>query len=544
MNLADNTPTPAAPTPRLRAMPLAAWTVFAVALLLYVFDLGTDFTFDSRSQILVDDYVHAPRHVWDILSLRVLGMDVLDRNRPLVLLSFMADSAVWGRLAMGYHLTSALLHAGCAVLVFLLAVGLLADEGTGRPRWMPSGAGTLAAFLPALWFAVHPVQVEAVAQVSFREDLLALFFLLAGLLVARRFPGVTGWRAWGLGAAGVGLFLLAVGSKETGVAGPPVLAVYGLLFRRGTGRRLHWGVLIAAATAAVVAFLVISRSAAPETSRILLSAPSYPGGSLASALRLQPRILALYLQNIAVPTRLCADYGGASIRHIPLWLAVGGLVFVAVAAVAVVWHSRVFAVGLCLVVCGLLPVSNLVPIYMAAADRFLYMPMAGLAVCLAALLSRGFAVGRRRVLVAAAAVVGLCLLTPLAVIARQRHRVWDSELALWLDTVERNPFSTMGYGNLGYALYALDRPAEAVYNWRRAVHLSRAGHADSLAGLALGLWAVGRREEAVDCWHRAVALDARYAEPERLVESLSWEPWLAARLQAIVRAAGRPALTP
>ncbi len=100
---------------------------------------------------------------------RVLAQDVLDGNRPVQLLSLMTDSLLWGKNPVGYHLTSNLLHAGNAVLLFLLLVQDL-------PCKAGSHAGRRSA--TALIFAAHPVLVEPVAEVSSREDLLATFFLL------------------------------------------------------------------------------------------------------------------------------------------------------------------------------------------------------------------------------------------------------------------------------------------------------------------------------------------------------------------------------
>ena len=123
---------------------------------------------------------------------------------------------------MGYHLTGLLLHAGVTALLFLLIVRLL--DGAPQAR--------VVAFLAALLFAVHPVNCETVAEPSYREDLLVALFVLAGLNCAAWFE--IGWLS---GIATVLLFFLAVGAKESGVAGPVALGVYWCLFRRTEPRR-------------------------------------------------------------------------------------------------------------------------------------------------------------------------------------------------------------------------------------------------------------------------------------------------------------------
>ena len=77
----------------------------------------------------------------------------------------------------------------------------------------------LAAAAATLVFAVHPVVTEAVCEPTFREDLLVALFTLAGLRLAmgRASGGAgDGWRA----AACIACSLLAIGSKESGIAAP------------------------------------------------------------------------------------------------------------------------------------------------------------------------------------------------------------------------------------------------------------------------------------------------------------------------------------
>src|SRR5260370_30861479 len=87
---------------------------------------------------------------------------------PLTWLSYQLDYKLYGLAAGGYHHTNLLLHAANTVLLFVLLCRL-----TGA-TW-PSG------FAAAL-FALHPLQVESVAWVTERKDVLSTFFGLLSLL--------------------------------------------------------------------------------------------------------------------------------------------------------------------------------------------------------------------------------------------------------------------------------------------------------------------------------------------------------------------------
>ena len=85
---------------------------------------------------------------------------------PLVFTSFWIEKRLWGLDPLGYHLVNALLHAGCAFLLYRILLRL-------RMR---------GAILVAAVFAVHPLFVESVAWVTERKNVLSGFFCLASFL--------------------------------------------------------------------------------------------------------------------------------------------------------------------------------------------------------------------------------------------------------------------------------------------------------------------------------------------------------------------------
>jgi hypothetical protein len=192
------------------------------SFLLYFPALDADLVYDSRAQILIDDFIHDPQNLWQVVSLHVLGQDVLDFNRPVMLLSLMIDAIVWGTNPFGYHLSNVLIHTINVLLLFLLLLHFYHRMvATCTGQW-----GDVDAFSGALFFAVHPINAEAVCCVSYREDLLVTLFLVTALHFAARF-GSPAWKTnilTGLGCC-ISLFL-AVSAKESGVIGPVVLIFY------------------------------------------------------------------------------------------------------------------------------------------------------------------------------------------------------------------------------------------------------------------------------------------------------------------------------
>ena len=114
-------------------------------------------------------YVYENSHVRNGLTAAEIGWAFTSTLHghwhPLTSISHLLDYQLYGRWAGGHHLTSVLLHAATAVLLFLVL-----RQMTGR-LW-PSA-------LAAAVFALHPLRVESVAWVAERKDVLGgLFFML------------------------------------------------------------------------------------------------------------------------------------------------------------------------------------------------------------------------------------------------------------------------------------------------------------------------------------------------------------------------------
>ena len=478
--------------------------VALAAVALYLPSLGYDFVYDSVMQIHYDTFIHEPRHFADVLSLRVLGMDVLDFNRPVNLFTLMVDSLLWGKNPAGYRLTNLLLHGATAALL-LRWLRLLTD---GR-LW--------PALLATLVFVVHPVQTEVVVETSYREDLLVTFFLLAGLNAAEAFrPGRKG-RTWGPALLTVGSLFLAAASKESGAAGPVALAAFWLLFRQGKGDNAGaWGLLLGAATAGVVLFFALRFSLEPNPSLVFPSAPGAIAAPGIDWLLVQTRIWSAEFLRLLWPAHLCADYGPANLQPIDPSVALLALLTLGAAqAVGSLWNRKI-ALGSLLFWAALAPVSNLVPIYHPMADRYLYLPMMGVALLLAAALA---GITRRPARIAAGT-AGLAAVGLLAATTLRQERTWRDGSTLWAEAARENPASLNAWIGCGDAALDKGDPAQAIPFYERASTLAREHSAQAFGGIALAEAARGRQAEAAKALASATKLDSRYAKPETLVRAV------------------------
>lgn len=366
---------------------------------------------------------------------------------PATWLSLMADWSLWGGWAGGFHLTNALLHAANVALVLLLLFRL-----TGEWR---------ASLLAALLFALHPVNVQAVAWVTARKDVLSLFLgLLAAIAWVRYLLRPSPARY----LASLALFALSLMAKPMLVTLPALLLVLdwwplGRLGVPGIGRPAIVRVLLEKvpllALSAAVTLAAVLTNAAIE-SVIPLQRVS-PWDRLANALHFYVG----YLGKGIWPARLGIYFRDGNF-HTPAGLVAMAALVLAVVTLAVLLVRRrlpFLASGWSWYLVTLLPVSGLVPVgEEATADRWVYLPFIGLYLAAAsgviALADRWRL--RRGAPLLAAAIVALLLPPTLAQVATWR----DSE-TLFGRAVSLAPDSLGARETLALSHYVAGRMAEA-----------------------------------------------------------------------------------
>ncbi len=155
---------------------LAALLIVSACFLIYGKALNFGFVgFDDDFHVYANPVLRFP----PVEALKAIWLgqsgEAVPRDRlyaPLTMTVFWAQYLTQGLNAFYYHFLNLLLHCANAFFVFLLLRGWIEDK---------------LALCGALIFAIHPLQVEPVVWVSGRKDLLMGFFILAGLLLYRRY---------------------------------------------------------------------------------------------------------------------------------------------------------------------------------------------------------------------------------------------------------------------------------------------------------------------------------------------------------------------
>ena len=176
---------PSTPCPYLPGV-LVSLSLVLIVFIAFSPTLDNDFVnWDDEVNIVNNPHLHGRglvqlKWAWTTFRLAVY--------QPLAWMLFSAQSLFWKLDPWGYHLTSILLHAANAVVLYLLTLTLLVRCRPGAWRHNPSSCVMSAGVATAL-FMVHPMRVEAVAWVSCQPYLPCAFFsMLAVLAYLHAFP--------------------------------------------------------------------------------------------------------------------------------------------------------------------------------------------------------------------------------------------------------------------------------------------------------------------------------------------------------------------
>jgi len=413
---------------------------------------------------------------------------------------------LWGGNPMGYHGVNVLLHALDALLLWRLLARLKIP----------------GSWLAAAIFAVHPVNVESVAWIAERKNVLAMLFYLASLSCFVRSDlstvpaGVHGpssvvssWRWYGLALAA---FFLALLSKT--VVAPMPFVLLGLAWwQRGKVKRAD--VLRVLPFFAMTAF--IGSISFWFQSHRAIGADIVRTDSFWARLAGAGWATWFYAHKALLPFGLRSIYPRWQIDGGAWWSYLPGLLVVSVFVLC--WRTRqtwgkVLLWGLFYFVVMLSPVLGFLNIgfmkFSLVADHWQYFAIIGPIALLAAAIAKGYerlGPHSRHVL---AALVGAMLVGLAALTWRQSELYRDSG-TFWRAVLATDPDSWGAHNNLGGFLVEQGQSYEALAHFRRAVELQPA-YAKAQYNLGAALREKGQVGEAIVHLQRAVDIDPHYVE--------------------------------
>ncbi len=466
--------------------------IVCAGLICYANSFKVPFLWDDEVLILRNHYVKSWDYLRPIFTSSHFrgGGEAGNFYRPLQVVSYLLDYSLWGNNPFGFHLTNLILHCAVAVAVFFLVKRISADS--------------LAGFLAALFFVVHPVHTEAVTYISGRADMQVALFLLLALLCFLRIPAASGLKRW-LYWAGAGLFYIcALLSKEIALIFLILVFFYDFCFIER--RQIKSRIII------YLTFLVISSAyifgrmkllAFPQASSLAMIAQA----PLLQRLLTVPKIYLTYLGLLMFPVYLHMERHFLVTNLSDPYFCWGSLLLLLTAWFLKLayrrWRPVFFYCGWFIIT--LIPVLNILPLNATCAEHWLYLPAIGfwgLAATLAGKLFRQAAKKFKTMLLL------LCGLLLVFYCSRtvMRNFQWYEPIKLYAHDLKYSPQSFLLHNNLGVELFRAGRLAQAGAEFAKAAEISPR-YAVSRNNLGVVLENKGKIDEALVQYQAAIDLN-------------------------------------
>ena len=480
--------------------------VAACAVVAHIGALWNGFAMDDLYIIVWNPLVHSGQGIWHAFAAPYWPPDLGGKlYRPLAIASYtldgLVDDAPW------FHAVNLFWHAGAAVAVAALA-----------RRW----AGTTAALVAGLLFAVHPVHVEAIANVIGRAELMAAVGACLAVYAAVAKESV-GWSALAL--------IVGLLSKENAAVAPGLI-LWAWLVGLSPPPRHRMMAFVGSWLAIAAVYVAVRGAVLDPYTRLHDIAPVFVGQSPVAVRLTAIAALADVLRLLVFPLTLRVDYSPAERTLVTSFLDsrfLLGLAALALWAALLVgaWrHGRkVEAFGLGWIAIAFLPVANLLfPVGVLLAERTMYLPSVGVVLAAGAALAR-LPASRLRGVVAVLVLAG-------GIRSALRIPVWHDDAAVTLSILEDSPDSYRGparmgalYQSRGDAARALDalRTAARTFDRDASIYVAGGDAAFTLGRAALADSLLTRAEQL--CYHcgglyRTQALAARARGDSAVADSL------------------------
>jgi Flp pilus assembly protein TadD len=417
------------------------------------------------------DYVSENLHVrsglnWSTVKWAMSTRDAANWH-PVTWLSHALDVQVFGLTPAGPHDVNVVLHIVNALLLFWV---LSRVTGCRGPSWLAAGL-----------FALHPINVESVAWISERKNLLSMLFLLLALEAYRRYAAADSRTRTARYVLVVVLFALGLMSKPQVITFPFVLLLWDywplgrIAIRQknpeeasGEQRKANgeWRLLILEKLP-LFALSIVSA---------MITLTAQAAGGATSAYPLSIRVenalvsYARYLGKFVWPANLAPFYPYPLKPYPHLEVVASALLLLGITVAVARARRGYLTVGWLWFLGTLVPMIGVVQVgTQAMADRYAYLPFIGLFVMVSWLAAEVWQ--RLRLSRSLAIASSIVVLAALGFLSHRQVGYWNDHITLWTHTLAVTQDNWVAENNLGTALLKLARVEEAIPHFRAAVAL-------------------------------------------------------------------------
>lgn len=487
-----------------------------VVLILIVLTLGVYWQVQKFDFINFDDnvYVTENRHIQSGITLDgfrwALSTKYFDLWTPLVYISFMLDYQFFRFNAGGYHWTNVIIHIFNTILLFFLFKSL-------------TGAVWRSALVAAL-FAIHPINVESVAWVAERKNVLSTFFWMLTMLFYVRYVKHPNWKRY---LPVFISFALGLMSKPMLVTLPFVLLLldYWPLNRTTINTQKNTEIPIPLnAGKEKLSFLILEKIPLFILSAILIcisfysphssSAPQSAGtvaGIFTQRIGNAIFYYAMYLKKLFWPMDLSIYYVYLNILPLQIFLSAVSLIIITILVCKYFRKYPYLSFGWFWYLGTLVPVIGIVRIGdVTVADRYAYITFIGLFVIIAwgaeQISSKVISLKKTFIF------VSVFVISLLTVATYNQIKIWTNTTTVFEEALKKDQNNYLAYHIIGQEIAKKGENEKALYYYDMSLKANHKFH-PAYNNKGIILKKMGKRDEALKNFEKAIEINQFFVEP-------------------------------
>jgi hypothetical protein len=445
-------------------------------------------------------YVVDNDHVQNGLSLKgaiwAFGFTDVVYWHPLTWLSHMLDCQLYGLNPGMHHTTNLILHIINSLLLFLVFQQM-------------TGALWRSAFVAAI-FALHPINVESVAWVAERKNVLSTFFWILTMLTYANYSRQKGlWRY----LLTLFMFLLGLMCKPILVTLPFVLLLLDYWPLQRFNFKLWEGRTIFSLLIEKVPFVALSiLSFLVSTLSLQNFKMMVPMEFTLFNLRVANALVSYvkYLGKMVWPWNLVFYYPYPKL--IPSWhVLFAGFFLICVFAMVIraINNRPYLVIGWFWYIVTLIPVSGLIQagLWPAMADRWAYVPLIGIFIIVAWGIPDLIAKWRYKGI--GMGIAGTIFLLIIMISSWFQIGYWQNSFTLYKHALDVDQSNAVAHYSLGTVLAKQGKSNEAMIHYFQALRINPA-HAEACNNVGVILANKGNIKEAIIYFKKAVQIKPNY----------------------------------
>ena len=433
--------------------------IFLVTLGIYWNALKGDFIWDDQGLILESaSYLKEWGNIFSSFTRPFFGTTPF--YRPLLLVSFIFDYQLWGLQPFGFHLSNVLVHALNGCMVYLLAFFLFKQR--------------IFAFTAGLLFASHPIQTEAVAWISGRNDVLLTFFSLITIICFITWQQSKGRKRVFTYAGFLLGYCCVLFTKESGIIVPVLIILINYFFRNtlpltlGVIKKAYLPLgLISVLYICIRMYLLGGGDLAIDG---LATFQTFSGVIFTYAYYFKMLLFPVFQTASPVIIPPVSSVANPAFTMSLVFAAL--LVLLTVACWKRCWELSFCILWICVT---LLPVSGIIPLMVPALEHRLYLGSVCFSMVIPLVLYKTVLPANRqltfnnRSLCSLLIVFGLMLLYSAKTVTR--NTIWKDEQTFWVHTLKESPSSPFVHNNLGVVYARQGKHNQAIRIFKQGLAL-------------------------------------------------------------------------